>query len=182
MPPRQIGFRCVLCLSAVPLAECRLLHCCKCVSSCFFPHPKFPSPDHGFCDPCMREWLESNRVGPQRRLRQLQCPTCRKPARESDLGRMFVETIVLDEDAEYQTRLVNTITEQTNSARDSVQAITPTSSTVQVNRAISGVARTRDVLSQSQYAENEPIVKTVMEVSVMYIIACVRFLCAGRNC
>lgn len=125
----------------------------------------------------MREWLESNRVGPQRRLRQLQCPTCRKPARESDLGRMFVETIVLDEDAEYQTRLMNTITEQTNSARDSVQTITPTSSAVQVNRVISGVIRSRDVLSQSQYAENEPVVKTVTEVSVVSITACAILMC-----
>ena len=182
MPPRQIGFRCVLCLSAVPLAECRLLHCCERLSLSFLLHSQFSCLDHGFCDPCMREWLESNRVGPQRRLRQLQCPTCRKPARESDLGRMFVETIVLDEDAEYQTRLMNTITEQTNSARDSVQTITPTSSAVQVNRVISGVVRSRDVLSQSQYAENEPVVKTVTEVSVVSITACVRFSCAGRNC
>jgi len=129
----------------------------------------------------MREWLESNRVGPQRRLRQLQCPTCRKPARESDLGRMFIETVVLDEDAEYQTRLLDTITEQTNLARDSVRAITPTSSAVQVNRTISGIVQSRDMLSQSQYAENEPIVKTVTEVSVMFIIACVRFSYACRN-
>ena len=100
----------------------------------------------------------------------MQCPTCRKPAHESDLGRIFVETIVLDEDAEYQARLMNTIMEQTSSARDSVQAITPTSSAVQVNKAISGVVRSRDVLSQSRYAENEPIVKTVTEVSVTSII------------
>ena len=70
-----------------------------------------PLSDHGFCDECMREWLESNRAGPQRRLKKLYCPTCRKPARESDLGRMFVETIVLDEDTEYQALLVNAITE-----------------------------------------------------------------------
>jgi hypothetical protein len=86
---------------------------------------------------------------------------------------MFVETVVLDEDAEYQNRLMNMITEQTNSARDSVQGIIPTSSVVQVNRAISGIVRSRDVLSQSQYVENEPIVGTVMEVSIMSIIACV---------
>lgn len=173
-PPHQIGFRCVLCLSAVPLAECRLLHCCEQFSSSLFLHSQSPSPDHGFCNPCMREWLESNRVGPQRRLRQLQCPTCRKPACESDLGRMFVETVVLDEDAEYQTRLLNTITEQTNSARDSVRAITPTSSTVQINRTISGIVQSQNILSQSQYAENEPIVRTVTEVSVMFIIVCVQ--------
>ena len=69
------------------------------------------SPDHGFCDECMRKWLESNRAEPQRRLKQLYCPTGRKPARESDLGRMFVETVVLDEDTEYQALLVNAITE-----------------------------------------------------------------------
>ena len=171
MSPSQIGFRCVLCLSAVPLAECRLLRCCEHVSSFFLLRSQFLLPDHGFCDACMREWLESNRVGPQRRLRQLQCPTCRKPAHESDLGRMFVETIVLDEDAEYRTRLMNTITEQTNSTHDSLLAITPTSSAVQVNRAISGVFQSRDVLSASQYAENEPIVKTVTEVSVTTFIA-----------
>jgi len=36
MPPNQIGFRCVLCLSAVPLTECRLLHCCERVYSLAF--------------------------------------------------------------------------------------------------------------------------------------------------
>ena len=36
MSPSQIGFRCVLCLSAVPLAECRLLHCCERVPSLVF--------------------------------------------------------------------------------------------------------------------------------------------------
>ena len=164
MPPNQVGFRCVLCLSAVPLAECRLLHCCERVSSSSFLNFQFLSPDHGFCEPCMREWLESHRVGPQRRLRQLQCPTCRKPARESDLGRMFVETVILSEDTEYQTRLVTTITEQTNSAHDSVRSISPTSSAVQVKTAVSGVVRSRDALSESQYAENEPIIKTVMQV------------------
>lgn len=87
---------------------------------------------------------------------------------------MFVETVVLDEDAEYQTRLLNMITEQTNSARDSVRAITPTSSAVQINRTISGIVQSRNTLSQSQYAENEPIVKTVTEVSVMFTIACVQ--------
>jgi hypothetical protein len=119
----------------------------------------------------MREWLESNRVGPQRRLKQLHCPTCRKPARESDLGRIFVDTIVLDEDAEYRTRLANAITEQTNSARDSVQAIASTSSDVQVAGAISGVVKARDALSKSQYAETEPIVKSVTEVSTAPSIA-----------
>jgi len=123
------------------------------------------SSDHGFCDGCMHEWLESNRVGPLGRLQSLRCPTCRKPAHESDLGRMFVETVVLDEDSEYQTRLVNAITEQTNSTRDSIQTITSTSSSVQVTRAMSGVANSRDALSTSQYAETEPIVKSVMEVS-----------------
>ena len=112
----------------------------------------------------MREWLESNRVGPQRRLRKLHCPTCREPARESDLGRMFVETVILSEDTEYQARLVNAITEQTNSAHDSVRSITPTSSVLQVKMAVSGVVRARGTLSELRYAENEPIVKTVMEV------------------
>ena len=114
----------------------------------------------------MREWLESNRVGPQRRLRQLHCPTCRKPARESDLGRIFVEAVVLDEDAEYQSRLMNSIAEQTNSARNSLQTITPTSSAVQVTRAISDVVQSQNALSTSKYSETEPIVRTVTEVSV----------------
>lgn len=167
MPPGQIGFRCVLCLSAVPLAECRLLHCCECIPLLFFPLPISFILDHGFCDGCMRDWLESNRIGPQRRLRKLHCPTCRKPTRESDLGPMFLETIVLDEDAEYQTRLVNAITEQTNSARDSVRAISPTSGAGQVTRAISGVVHSRVALSASQYAGTEPIVRTVTEVSTI---------------
>ena len=132
------------------------------------------SPDHGFCDGCMREWLDSNRVGPQRRLRQLHCPTCRKPAHESDLGRIFVETVVLDEDPEYQTRLVDTITEQTNSARDSIQTITSASTGIQVTRAISGVTASRDLLSHSQYAETEPVVKSVMEVGTVPSIARMR--------
>jgi len=85
---------------------------------------------------------------------------------------MFVEPVVLGEDAEYQSRLSNAITEQTNLAHDSVQMITPTSSGVQVTRAISGVIKSRDVLSKSQYAETEPIVKSVMEVSVVSSIAC----------
>lgn len=113
----------------------------------------------------MRDWLESNRVGPQRRLRPLHCPTCRKPARESDLGRMFVETVVLDEDTEYQTRLVNAVTEQIHSARDSVRMINPTSGAIQVAKTISGVAQSRNALSTSQYANSEPVVKNVMEVS-----------------
>jgi len=140
------------------------------------------SPDHGFCNGCMDEWLESNRVGPLRRLRQLHCPTCRKPARESDLGRMFVETVVLDEDSEYQTRLANTITEQTNSTRESIQTITSISSSVQVTRAASGVVNSRDALSRSQYAETEPIVKTVMEVSTTPFTADAGFSPTGRNC
>ena len=119
----------------------------------------------------MHEWLESNRVGQQRKLKKLYCPTCRKPARESDLGRMFVETIMLSEDTEYQTRLLNTITEQTNSARKSVQTITPTSSGIQVAGAISGLVGSRDMLSKSKYVETEPIVKTVVEVSTMSFIA-----------
>ncbi|KAF9648862.1 hypothetical protein BDM02DRAFT_3186733 [Thelephora ganbajun] len=76
---------------------------------------------------------------------------------------MFVDTIVLNEDTEYRTRLMNTITEQTNSACDSIQTITPASSVVQVNRAISGVVQSRDVLSRLQYAETEPIVESVIE-------------------
>ena len=116
----------------------------------------------------MRGWLESNRVGPQRRLRQLKCPTCRKPARESDLGRMFVEAVVLNEDTEYQSRMVNTITDQISLVRDSVRAISPASSAVQVKGAISTVVQSRGVLSKSQYAENEPMVKAVMEVCLMY--------------
>ena len=39
----------------------------------------------------------------------MHCPTCREPARLSDLGRMFVEIVVLDEATEYKTRLVRTI-------------------------------------------------------------------------
>lgn len=78
---------------------------------------------------------------------------------------MFVETVMLDEDSEYQTRLANAITEQTNSARESIQAITSTSSGVQVTRAMSGVVNSRDALSRSQYAGTEPIVQSVMEVS-----------------
>ena len=81
------------------------------------------------------------------------------------MGRMFVETVVLNEDTEYQTHLMNAVTEQINSARDSVRTIDPTSSTVQVNRTISGVVQSRDTLSASQYAETEPIVKNVTEVS-----------------
>ena len=77
---------------------------------------------------------------------------------------MFVETVILNEDTEYQTQLVNTITEQTNSAHDSVRSITTTSSAVQVKMAVSGVARSRGALSESRYAEDEPIVKSVMEV------------------
>jgi hypothetical protein len=84
---------------------------------------------------------------------------------------MFVETVVLNEDTEYQTRLVNTIMEQTNSARDSVQTITSDSTGVQVTRAISGVVKSRDTLSNSQYAETEPVVKSVMEVSTTSFIA-----------
>jgi len=77
---------------------------------------------------------------------------------------MFVETVMLNEDSEYQTRLANTITEQTNSARESIQTITSTSSSLQVTRAMSGVVNSRDALSRSQYAETNPIVKSVMEV------------------
>jgi hypothetical protein len=80
---------------------------------------------------------------------------------------MFVETIVLDEDAEYQTRLVNAITEQTNSARDSVRTISSTFSAVQVAGVISGVVRSRDALATSEYAETEPIVRKVTEVSAI---------------
>ena len=166
MSPGQVGFRCVLCLSAVPLAECRLLHCCECIPPFFSPSIHPSSPDHGFCDGCVQEWLESNRVGPQRRLRKLHCPTCRKPASESDLGRMFVETVMLDEDAEYQGRLMKAIAEQTNSARDSVRTINATSSPVQVTRAMSGVVQSRDALSVSQCAENEPVVRSALEVGV----------------
>ena len=129
----------------------------------------------------MREWLESNRVGPQRRLRKLHCPTCRKPARESDLGRIFVEAVVLDEDAEYQSRLLSSIAEQTNSARTSLQTITPTSSAVQVTRAISGVVRSQNALSTSQYSQTEPIVRTVTEVSVTSF-GTREVLTRNRNC
>ena len=95
---------------------------------------------------------------------------------------MFVETVLLNEDAEYQARLVNTITEQTNLARDSVQEITPTSSAVQVTKAISGVVQSRDVLSESRYSETEPLVETVMKVCVISLVVHVRFSYAGRNC
>ena len=119
--------------------ECRLLHCCEHFSPSFFPLPNFSSPDHGFCDGCMRDWPESNRVGPQRGLRQWQYLTCRKPVRESYLGYIFVETVMLDEDAEYQARLVNAITEQMNPTRDSVRVMNLTSSAVRVTRSISGI-------------------------------------------
>lgn len=88
---------------------------------------------------------------------------------------MFVETVVLNEDTEYQTRLANTITEQTSTIRDSVQTITAASSGVQVARAISAVVKSRDALSNSQYAETEPIVKTVTEVRIASFIACTYF-------
>ena len=80
---------------------------------------------------------------------------------------MFVETVVLDEDTEYQTRLVNAVTEQMNSARDSVRTIDSTSSAVQVTRAMSAVSQSQNMLSTSQYAQTEPIVKNVMEVCTM---------------
>ena len=78
---------------------------------------------------------------------------------------MFVETVVLDEDTEYQTRLVNAITEQMNSTRDSVRTISSTSGTLQVTNAISGVVQSQNALSTSQYAKTDPIVKNVTEVS-----------------
>ena len=77
---------------------------------------------------------------------------------------MFVETIVLDEDTEYQTRLANAIAEQMNSARDFVRMIDHTSGAVQLTQAISGVVQSRDTLAMSQYSKTEPIVKNVMEV------------------
>lgn len=77
---------------------------------------------------------------------------------------MFVETIVLDEDTEYQTRLANAITEQMNSARDVVRMIDHNSGAVQLTQAISGVVQSRDTLATSQYSKTEPIVKNVMEV------------------
>ena len=88
---------------------------------------------------------------------------------------MFVETVMLDEDTEYQARLVNAITEQMNSARDSFQAINSTSSAVQVTRAIFGVIQSQHVVSTSQHAQTEQIVKNVTEVFVMSFSACVRF-------
>ena len=84
---------------------------------------------------------------------------------------MFVETVMLDEDSEYQTRLANAITEQTNSTREVIQTINSTSSSVQVTRAMSGLVNSRDALSRSQYAETEPIVQSVMEVSTTPFIA-----------
>ena len=81
---------------------------------------------------------------------------------------MFVETVVLDEDTEYQTRLINAVTEQIHSARDSVRMIDPTSSVVQVTKTISDVTQSRSALSGSQYANSEPIVKNVMEVSTTF--------------
>jgi hypothetical protein len=80
---------------------------------------------------------------------------------------MFVEALVLDEDAEYRTQLANTITDQINSARDAIRTIDPTSSAFQVAGAMSGIVQSRVALSTSQYAETEPIVKSVTEVSVM---------------
>jgi len=146
MPPAQIGFNCALCLCVLPLAKCRLLHCY-----------------HGFCDACMGEWLKSNRIAQQKRF---ECPTCRKPALESDLGRMFVETVVLSEDAECETkkkRLVDTIMKQIDSVHGSVRTITPTSNAAQVNSAMLGVVRAQGVLSKSQQAKSEPMVNAVVE-------------------
>ena len=51
----------------------------------------------------MNRWLEWNRVRSLGWSRQLNCPTCRKPAYESDLGRIFVETVVLDGGTEQLT-------------------------------------------------------------------------------
>ena len=59
---------------------------------------------------------------------------------------------------EYQTRLpVNAITEQMNSARDSVRVINSTSSAVQVTRALSGVVQSQHLLSTLQCAQTVPI-------------------------
>ena len=89
---------------------------------------------------------------------------------------MFVEIVMLDEDAEYQARLVNAITEQLNSARDSVRVVDSTSSAVQVTRAISAVVQSQHALSTSQQcAQVEPIVKDVMEVFAMSFSALARF-------
>jgi len=129
------------------------------------------SPDHSFCNGCTDEWLGSNCVGPLRRLRQLGCPTCRRPARESDQGCTPVETVMLDGDSEYQTRLANTTMEQTNPTRESIQTITSISSSVQVTRAMSGVVNSRDALSRPQYAETELIVKRVIERSVPHLLS-----------
>ena len=130
----------------------------------------------------MCEWLKSNRI---RGSKQLECPTCRKPARESDLGRMFVETVVLNEDTDRKTktRLVDTIMEQINSLHGFVRAITPTSNAVQVNRAMLSVVRAQDVISKSQHAKNELMVKAVMDVSlhVFRRAPCVILMCGGRN-
>ncbi|KAF9786422.1 hypothetical protein BJ322DRAFT_1059510 [Thelephora terrestris] len=73
---------------------------------------------------------------------------------------MFVETIVLDEDAEHQTRLVNAITEQTNLARDSVRTI---SSTYLQCAQYKSLGQYQASLATSQYAETEPIVRKVTE-------------------
>ena len=53
--PGQMGFRCVLYLSAVPNAECRLHHRYEPVSPGFFPLPHFSSQQHGFCSGYMRD-------------------------------------------------------------------------------------------------------------------------------
>ena len=59
---------------------------------------------------------------------------------------MFVKTVMLDEDTEYQALLVNATTEQVNSTRDSFQATNSTSSAVQVIRKISNVVQSEHVV------------------------------------
>ena len=131
----------------------------------FFSLPHFPSLDHGFCNGCMRDWLESNRVRPQRRSRQLQTP------RVANL-RANPTRVVCSSKSSCSTRTRNK--EWLNSARDSFQAINSTSSAIQVTRAILGV-QSQHVVSTSQHVQTEQVVKNVTEVFVMSFSACVRF-------
>ena len=60
----------------------------------------------------MRDWLESNRVGVKTTTVSHVSQTCPRI-------RIFVETVMFDEDAEHQARLVSAITKELSSARDS---------------------------------------------------------------
>ena len=58
-----------LSLSGPSQKEYRLLYCGERVSPSFFQFLYFSFPDHGFCDGCMCDWPELNRVGPRRKVK-----------------------------------------------------------------------------------------------------------------